>query len=180
MNHLISCTLVASLALSGVALDSKTWARFYPGLPHAPLIESESAHADEPQSIYHFSGASDVLSLAGGEIMLHDAKADSNAFNGGTLQTTLSDVTAYSYTYTATKDGTTYLLSSGSGEGSPENITNAPMGIASAKATRFEDTTLTADDLQDSLTFTLTTTHADGTTQTHTLPLAPDGGTITH
>ena len=114
MNHLISCTLVANLALSGIALDSKTWARFYPGLPHAPLIEPESAATDEPQSIYHFSGASEVLSLAG------------------------------------------------------------------AKTTRFEDTTLTADDLQDSLTFTLTTTHADGTTQTHTLPLAPDSGTITH
>lgn len=176
MNHLISCTLVASLALSGIALDSKTWARFYPGLPHTPLIEPESASADEPQSIYHFSGASEVLSLAGGEIELNDTAA----FNGGTLSTSLSDVTAYSYTYTATKDGTTYLLSSGSGEGSPENITNAPMGIAGAKATRFEDTTLTADDLQDSLTFTLTTTHADGTTQTHTLPLAPDSGTITH
>lgn len=176
MNHLISCTLVASLALSGVALDSKNWANFYPGLPHAPLIEPESAPADEPQSIYHFSGASDVLTLNGGEINFNDA----NTLNRGTLSTTLSDVTAYSYTYTATKDGTTYLLSAGSGEGTLGNITDAPMGIATAKQALFEDTAITIADLQESLTFTLITTHADGTTQTHTLPLTLDGGSTTH
>lgn len=173
MNHLVSCTLVASIALTGIALDSKSWTLTYPGLPHSPLIESASTPSDTPQRVYHFSGRSDTLTLTDGKVVLDNSLSHTKAdtFDCGTLTATLPDVTAYSYTYTVTKDGTTYLLASGSGEGTMNNIYQAPMGIAT-KSALLNSAGISVNDLKNTLTLTLTTTHTDGTVQTHTLPLS--------
>lgn len=81
---------------------------------------------------------------------------------------------SYSYEYTVTIEGDMVLiLDAGTlgNLGATFGIINEYMGITSAKTGLYKDRGVTAEDFMDTLIFYLTLTHADGSIDTHILPL---------
>lgn len=179
MFRFILCSVMASVLLLGIALDSARWATPYAApKPQASYVDlaSTSHFPKEAQHVYQFSGAAEGVRLEDGQIVLNDYVAgdDDEVFDGGFLTVDASDITSYTYEYTVTIEGDmVFILDAGTlgNLGATFGIINEYMGTTSAKTTLYKDRGISAEDLISSLTFSLSLTHADGSVTTHILPL---------
>lgn len=96
MIKFILCTVMTSLLVLGIALDSTQWATPYtvpkPQASYADLAKT-SHFPNESQHCYHFSGISEDLRLENGHIILNDKVAgnDTEVFDGGFLTVDASE-----------------------------------------------------------------------------------------